>query len=159
MSEKLDREELLANEDELLRGLLEAAEYPKEETEIEIARKGKVLFRFRVRPLTEAEINECRELATKYVRNKAGIPVREKFNLPRFRSLLIYRATVEEDRKRLWDNKVAWEKLNVVSGIDLIDAVLLPGEKTAVVDKIGEISGYVENEEELEEELEEIAKN
>jgi len=155
MSEKLDREELLANEDELLRGLLEAAEYPKEETEIEIARKGKVLFRFRVRPLTEAEIEECRKKATKYIRNKAGVLVAEQFNLPLFRTLLIHRATVEEDRKRLWDNKTVWDKLNVPSGLEVIDAVLLPGEKTAVVDKIGEISGYVENEEELEE----LAKN
>lgn len=155
MSEKLDREELLANEDELLRGLLEAAEYPNEETEIEIARKGKVLFRFRVRPLTEAEIEECRKKATKYIRNKAGVLVAEQFNLPLFRTLLIHRATVEEDRKRLWDNKTVWDKLNVPSGLEVIDAVLLPGEKTAVVDKIGEISGYVENEEELEE----LAKN
>jgi len=46
-------------------------------------------------------------------------------------------------------------QVNVPSGLEVIDAVLLPGEKTAVVDKIGEISGYVENEEELEE----LAKN
>lgn len=155
MSEKLDREELLANEDDLLRGLLEAAEYRNEEATIEVARKGKVLFRFRVRALTEAEINECREKATTRVRNKSGIPVQEKFDFTLFRSLLIHKATVEEDRKKLWDNKAAWDKLNVVSGIEMIDAVLMPGEKAAIVDKIGEISGYVQDEGELEE----LAKN
>lgn len=154
MAEKMDREELLANEDELLRGLLEAAQYRNEEATIEVARKGKVLFQFRIRPLTEAEINECREKATKYVRNKAGIPVTEQFNAPRFRSMLIHKATVEEDRKKLWDNQDVWNKLNVVSGLDVIDAVLLPGEKTAIVDKIAEISGFG-----MENELEELAKN
>lgn len=155
--EELTREEYLAHEDEFLRSLLEAAEDIKTETTtIEIARKGKTLFSFRIRPLSEEDFNKCSEQATKYEFNRRlGIRIPSETNRARLRSLLIYTATVEEDRKRLWDNKTAWEKLNVLSGPDLIDKVLLPGEKEKVVEKIEEISGY--GEEALDKE--ELAKN
>ena len=45
----------------------------------------------------------------------------------------------EEDRAKIWDNKQAWNKLNVFTGLDLIDAVLKAGEKDAIYDKIEEI--------------------
>lgn len=152
---KPTKEDLLTHEDDLLRGLLEAAEaVTKETVEIEIARKGKVLFRFRVRPLLEQEAMECYDKASKFVTNNLGIRVRRETDQVTYRSLLIYTATVEEDRKRLWDNKAAWEKLNVLSGPDLIDRVLLAGEKDAVARKIEEISGF-----RTDGELEELAKN
>jgi hypothetical protein len=71
---------------------------------------------------------------------------------------LIHTATVDEDKAKLWDNKKLWDRLNVLSGIDVIDKVLLPGEKDAVIEKINEISGYAEDEEDVED-LEELAKN
>lgn len=154
-----DREFYLENEQDILRGLLEAAEDRKKETvTIEIARNGKVYFRFRIRPLTEREYNKCRDEATKYVRNKqlGGIKMPEDTDISRYRSYLIYQATVEEDRKKLWDNKAAWEQLNVLNGPDLIEVVLKAGEKDAIVQKIDEISGYKYFEDG---ELEEIAKN
>jgi len=150
-----DREEYLALEDDLLRGLLEAAQEQTSETvTIEISRKGKTYFRFRVRGLTEKEYNDCREKATKYAVNKrfGGIKLPQETDAAMYRSHLIYQATVEEDRAKLWDNKKAWERLNVLSGPELIDKVLLAGEKAAVIDKIDELSGY-------EEDLEEVAKN
>src|SRR5690606_19022962 len=151
----VDREEYLALEDDLLRGLLEAAQEQTSETvTIEISRKGKTYFRFRVRGLTEKEYNDCREKATKYAVNKrfGGIKLPQETDAAMYRSHLIYQATVEEDRAKLWDNKKAWERLNVLSGPELIDKVLLAGEKAAVIDKIDELSGY-------EEDLEEVAKN
>ncbi|MFZ7103376.1 MAG: phage tail assembly chaperone [Peptococcaceae bacterium] len=151
------KDELLLREDDLIRGLLTAAnEKNTEETIIEIARKGKVLFKFAVHPLSEKEYNDCRDQATKYVISpKTGIRIPKETDATKFRSLLIYYAAREEDREKLWNNKRVWEQLDVLSGPDLIDRVLFAGEKDAVVDKIDEISGFKD----LEDEKEKLAKN
>ncbi|MDU7473626.1 MAG: hypothetical protein E7L01_09835 [Paenibacillus macerans] len=159
--EQLQPEELLENETDILRGLLEAASDAVEERKtIEISRKGKVLFRFRIRPLSEEEYNACRDKATKYKKNRrlGGIKMPEDTDTARFRSNLIYEATDSEDRKKVWDNKKAWEQLNVLSGVQLIDKVLLPGEKEAIIEQIDRLSGYDLDDEE-DNEAEEIVKN
>ena len=59
------------NEDDFIQGLISAADYAKDDTQrIEIARNGKVLFAFEIRPLSEEEYNKCKKKHTKYVRNK-----------------------------------------------------------------------------------------
>lgn len=151
MSEK-NNEELLAIEDSVLQGLLEAAEDNQTDVlPIEIARNGKVLFSFRIRPLTEKEYNDLQNKATKFkkARNLGGVKVAEETDVTRFRSLLIYHATIPEDRKKLWDNKEAWKQLNAVTGTDVIDKVLRAGEKNAVIEKIDEISGYGDDPDEI----------
>lgn len=150
---ELDREELLANEDTILSGLLEAAERQKEPAaEIVIKRHNKTLFTFRVRPLSDEEFEECRDKATTYKRNHLGIRVPHDTDPSMYRTLVIYRATIEEDRKKLWDNKAYWQQLGVASGLDMIDKVLLAGEKAEIVDRIEELSGYGAD-------LEKLAKN
>ena len=72
--------------------------------------------------------------------------------MAKFRSWLIYTATVDEDRAKLWDSKQAQQAFNVLQGVDLIDCVLLSGEKDRIIDRINEISGYSE-------EVDETAKN
>lgn len=151
MSEK-NNEELLAIEDSVLQGLLEAAEDNQTDVlPIEIARNGKVLFSFRIRALTEKEYNDLQNKATKFkkARNLGGVKVAEETDVTRFRSLLIYHATIPEDRKKLWDNKEAWKQLNAVTGTDVIDKVLRAGEKNAVIEKIDEISGYGDDPDEI----------
>jgi hypothetical protein len=150
---ELTNEDYLAMENDILRGLIDAARDKDQETvKIEVARNGKVYFSFRVRGLTEEEDNACREQASKYVLNKrTGMKIRDNFNPVKYRSLLIYRATVEEDRKRLWDNQEVWAKLNVLAGWQLIDKVLMAGEKDAILAKIEEISGFKDENEEIEE--------
>lgn len=153
--DKLQPKDIAPYENDILRGLLEAAEDQAiENMPIEIARKGKVYFAFRIHPLQEADYNRCRERATTYSRkNKLNLKLAEDTNTARYRSLLIYEATVSEDRAKLWDNKAAWEQLGVLNGPDLIEKVLKAGEKDAVIVKIDEISGYGEDK------LEETAKN
>ena len=73
-------------------------------------------------------------------------------NTAKFRSWLIYTATIDEDRAKTWDNKKAQEAFNVLQGVDVIDAVLLSGEKDRIIEVINEISGYDDS-------LDEIAKN
>lgn len=148
-------EELLAHEDDILRGLLAAARYKEDQqVTITISRKGTKLFSFRIRPLSEDEYNECRERASTYEANPrlGGIRMPVAVDTAKYRSLLIYTATVPEDRQALWDNREVWQQLNVLSGWQVIDRVLLAGEKDAVLAKVDELSGYGAS-------LEEVAKN
>jgi hypothetical protein len=161
-NKKLAPADLAPFEDDILRGLLAAAEDKKEIVlPIAIIRKGKEFFRFNIRPLNESEYNEARERATTYSRkNKVGMKLPEETDTTRYRSLLIYKATANEDRAKIWDNKEVQKTLNVINGLDLIDVVLLAGEKDLIIAKIDEISGY-RNDEEISEEqrLEDLSKN
>lgn len=140
---KEEVEELKAYEGDVLNAILEAADFDKESYLIRVIRKNVILLQFHIHPLSEEEYNKCREKNTKYVRNKRfGTRVPEKTDAVRFRSQLIYTATDEADRKSLWNNKQAWEKLNVASGVDLIEKVLKGGEKDEIVEQIDKISGY-----------------
>lgn len=156
MSEEATQNLIRSYEDDILGGLLAAAGFDENEDEvvpIEIVRNGVTLLKFRIHPLSEADYSACSKRHTKYVRNKqVGIRIPEETDKIAYRSDLIYTATVAEDRAKLWDNKTAWKKLDVLSGVELIDRVLKAGEKDAVCDKIDEISGYSAS-------TEEVAKN
>ena len=150
-------EELKTYDGDILQALLAAANYQQSEDEtytMRVVRKNVVLFTFRVRPLSEEQYDRCREKNTKYVRNKRiGVKVPESTNSVRYRSQLIYEATIPDDRAKIWDNKQMWEKLNVASGIDAIDKILMSGEKDKILEQIDAISGFDNNE------LEETTKN
>lgn len=150
------QEEILMDENALFRGLIEAGNEKDNEStyrQIQIKRNGVLKFVFRIRPVSEEESITCHDHATKFAPRKRGQPKREiETNTAKFRSWLIYTATVDEDREKLWDNKKAQEALNVLQGVDMIDAVLLSGEKDRVIDVINEISGYGDD-------MEETAKN
>lgn len=150
-------EELKAFEGDILNALLAAANYQNDENEIftiRVIRAGTILFSFRIHPLSEEEYEHCRKKNTRYVRNKrVGVTVPEKMNSVRYRSQLIYEATIPEDRKKLWDNKQMWDALNVASGIDAIDKILKSGEKDKILEQLDAISGYDNSD------LEETTKN
>ena len=130
------QQEVLQNEDQLLVGFLEAAEF-KENTDfqrkIEIKRNGKLLFSFYIRPLTEEEVQGCRKRATKRRPDPRG----KQFGM----------IEIETD----WSNRTLKEKLNVIEDVDVIDKVLMGGEKDYINDVIDEISGYGMHEVSLEE--------
>mgnify|MGYP003294986951 CR=1 FL=1 len=73
MDEETNQNTLRTFENDILGGLLAAAAYTTDEDEIvpiEIARNGKVLIKFRIRPLAESEYVKCKNRYTKYIRNK-----------------------------------------------------------------------------------------
>ena len=137
-------------EDDILGGLMAAAAYKTDMDEvatIQIIRHKAIVLEFRIRPMAEDE------MATIYKRNKAnGLRVAESVNSADYRSELIYEATIEEDRAKIWDRADAWEKCSVVNGIGLVDVVLKAGEKDAILEKLDEISGFTPS-------MEEVAKN
>jgi len=154
----MTNEEILMNENDLIAGLLTAAGFKDDETlrkKVQIKRNGKVLFEFRVRPLEEEETQEIRKSCTKYAANPAGrhLPkIEVDTNFVRLRSKKIYEATVAEDCAILWDNPAIKNKLKCLDPLDVIDQVLMAGEKDAVVDVIDSISGYGQS-------VEDYAKN
>ena len=148
--------EARANEDDLLNGLLAAANYKDDENEtveIVIARGGRDLFSFRIHPLSEDDFNRCRKRCTKYVKSKsqAGIRVPEEVDTVRYRCMLIYEATVPEDRAKIWDNKKLWKAKDLATGIEAVDILLKAGEKNAICEKLDAISGYELTEEDVSE--------
>lgn len=151
--EETKRDELLANEDIILRdvaGVLEAMETIVQYEVFEVIRDGKKLFSFRVRGLDDEEFEKCRDQATKVAKDRrlGAIAIPKEFNTAKFNSLVIYTATHPEDRKAIWDNKELWNKANVVAGWQLIDKVLKRGEKEKVIELIEKLSGYTDEENE-----------
>ncbi|GAW27992.1 hypothetical protein [Carboxydocella sp. ULO1] len=157
MSE-VERDELLEVEDVMLRdigGVLEAMETVTKYEIFEVVRDGKKLFSFRVRGLSDEELERCRDQATKVVKDRrlGSLAVPRDFNAAKFNSLMIYTATHDEDRKKLWDNKELWAKAGIATGWQLIEKVLRRGEKEAVMELIEKLSGYDEDGEATEETL------
>ena len=137
--------------------MIDASEFSTEETQrIEIVREGRLYFAFRIRPLSSEEYDKCRRRHTKYVRNKNfGMKMPQDTDRIKYQSDLIYQATVEEDREKLWDNRKVWNALNakkdrIINGLDVVECVLKAGEKDKVLEAIDKLSGFEEN---LEEEV------
>ena len=148
MEQEMTEQEILMNEDELIRGLLEAADYQQEnalQKKIQIKRNNKVLFEFRIHPLSEEDVQTMRKRCTKYMPNPNGrhLPkIEVETNWVRMRSMKIYEATVAEDQEKLWNNKAVMQKLKVLDPVEVVELVLMAGEKDAVIDQIDNISGY-----------------
>lgn len=153
-----DKKEYLSqNEDIILRdiaGVLEAMDAKEDYETFKVKRRGKELFSFRVRGLTAEERERCRDDATKMVKNKrlGGIAIPADFDSAKFGSLLIVTATHPEDKKFLWDNKELMQKANVLAPWQLVDKVLLSGEKDRIIELIEHLSG-AEDDDDLEETL------
>lgn len=131
-------------EDDMIKGLLEAANYTDDEDLwrlIEIKRAGKVLFNFRIRPLTMDEVEACRKAGRKY-KNERGRKVIDDYDENATKLKSIYESTVDEDKRLLWDNKKVQSRLDVLTGIDVIRATLRQGEVDAIVDQVNDISGF-----------------
>ncbi|MDE6518460.1 MAG: hypothetical protein K2L18_11560 [Acetatifactor sp.] len=148
-----------ANEEDFIQGLIDAAEFVSEETQrIEIIRDGRLFFAFNIRPLSSQEYEKCKKRHTKYVRNKQlGMKLPEDTDKIKYQSAIIYEATVEEYKKKLWDNHKVWDALNakkdrIMNGLDVIEYSLKAGEKDKILEAIDKLSGYDDN-------LEEVAKN
>jgi len=151
-------EELRFSEDELLKALTEQEHLDVTET-IEVNFANRVTFQFRIRPLSEREWNTCRERNTKYKKNRrlGGMKVVDDTDTVGYHSLLIYTATVDEDKEKLWNNKKLWKAVGALTGTDMVDKLIpYAGKKQQIVERIERLSGY---DDESEDEYEETVKN
>lgn len=159
-TEEESNNQVMMFEKDIIAGLIAAADYKTEEQQkIEIVRNGKLFFSFTIRPLGEEEYNQCKKKHTKYVKNKRlGITVEQDVNTVKYRDALIYQATIDTDREKLWDNKKVWSSLSekgiqIVSPLDVIEFTLRSGEKGRIIEAIDKLSGYDDND------MEEVVKN
>lgn len=156
--EPVTPEELLFSEDELLKALTDQEHLEVTET-IEVNFANKVTFSFRIRALSEREWNTCRERNTKYKKNRrlGGMKVVDDTDTVGYHSLLIYTATVDEDKEKLWNNKKLWKAVGALTGTDMVDKLIpYAGKKQQIVERIERLSGY---DDESEDEYEETVKN
>ncbi len=140
--DKMSKEEIIKSERDILNDLLSLdleADKPENYREIKIVRNKEVRLTFRIRPITEDESRLCMKRATPAARKQNMKP---EANWVKYRSLLIYTATVDEDRKKIWDNREALQRMNLMEPWEIIDRVLYAGEKSRVIEVIDEISGY-----------------
>ena len=161
------QEKVLMTEEDLIAGLLKAAEYETDEETmqpVQIKRNGVLLFEFKVHPLGEKDMQRIRKQSLKTYKNPAGKhlpPIEGDVKLDEFRSRKIYAATAESDKAKLWDNPKVKAGLkaqgkDIIENWEIIDTVLMAGEKVKISEVIDTISGY-NDEEEVE--LVEYAKN
>lgn len=142
----LSKEEMLAVEETALRdisGVLEAMDTIVKYEPFKVMRNGKQLFSFRVRGLDDGETENCRTEATKFVKSKrlGGVTMPADFNTAKYNSLLIVQATHPEDKEFLWGNKELQKKAKVLAPWQVVDKVLLSGEKGRVIELIEQLSG------------------
>ena len=57
---------------------------------------------------------------------------------------MIYTATIDEDKNKIWDNPDFKSAKGIVQGVESIDLLLKAGEKERVLEKISGISGFSE---------------
>ena len=158
MTQQEMQEALAINEDEILKALTGQAQYENRTETVEVS-FGNAKFAFRIRPLSEKEWDKCRERNTKYSKNRrlGGIRVPESPDTTGYHSDLIYTATVDEDRAKLWDNKVFWNATGALTGRDMVDKLIpYAGKKQAVIERIEALSGYNDEDQE---QYEEAVKN
>lgn len=148
-----EQEVIEQTEEQLIEGLLFAAEakYSDDEQKIiNIKRNGRVAFSLRIRPLSEDELMRIRKSSTPTYANPANkkLKIEGELRYGEFRSKKIYEATVpEKSGQKIWDNPTLKAKFNakgfdIIESWELIDKVLLAGEKDAVSDLIDNLSGY-----------------
>ena len=139
------------NEMDLVKGLLQAADYKNEvQQTVNIKRGEAELFKFKIRPLSLDEVNDCRKAATTYIPNPNGpkLPkIVKDVDATEQLAQEIYTATVPgSDGTKIWDNQEVKEALKkqgymIITGPDVIKTVLTAGELYAVDNAIDEISG------------------
>ena len=148
---------------DLVKFLLSAMDYQTDEqniTEAEIKRNGVFYFSVNLHPISDEQIRTARKKATIYMPNPNGKklpPIERDMNNTKFKSLVIYLATTEEDQKKIWGNQAVIEKANLMEPYESIDALLTAGEKSRLFDLVVEISGLDDDEDNMD--YEEYAKN
>lgn len=150
----LDRKEA---EYDLVTSLLEAASYKEAEDELRevtIARRGKVLFKVTIHPLSDADVKQAQKKAGVYKPNptnkKLGLVKVDQEN-DKLASWLIYLATIEEDQAKIWGNKKVMSQFGLMQPWESIDVLLKKGEKDELLENVFEISDMNDDEDDEDE--------
>lgn len=152
---------LLMNEDAIMKALANPDINEDTMETIELNFAGQTI-QFRIRPLSEKEWDRCRDRNTKYAKNRrlGGIRLPESTNTVAYHSDLIYTATLEADRVKLWDNQRFWKACDVVTGVDMVDRLIpYAGKKASLVERIEILSGYHDDDDDENDSFDGTVKN
>ena len=122
---------------------------------IDITRNGMYLFTLHIHPIGDDDVAKANKEAAIMVRNPNGkhLPkIQADSDKSKYKSWLIYLATTEEDQKQIWGNPALMKKLNAYQPWETIDQLLTLGDKAKLLEKITEISGLDDDEDEMDEE-------
>ena len=149
---------IVFNEADILKELTSKS-FADHRTEIIEVLLGRTKFSFRIRALSEKEWDRCRERNTKYIKNRrlGNMRLPDTTDTAMYHSDLIYTATVDEDKAKIWDNKNLWRPVNAITGVDMVEKLIpYAGKKQDIVGRIERLSGF---DEDAESEFEEAIKN
>lgn len=154
----LDRKEA---EYDLVTALLEAADYKNSDDEIlevQICRRGKFMFSVHIHPISDADVKMAQKKAGVYKPNptnkKLGRVKVDQEN-DKLASWMIYLATTEEDQEKIWGNRQVMGKYGLMENWECVDTLLKKGEKDDLLEKVFEISGMNEDEDEDDQKMDE----
>lgn len=122
---------------------------------LDITRNGMYLFTLHLHPIGDDDVAKANKEAAIMVKNPNGkhLPkIQASSDKSKYKSWLIYLATTEEDQKQIWGNPALMSKLNVYQPWETIDKLLTLGDKNKLLEKITEISGLDDEEDEMDEE-------
>lgn len=146
---------------DLVTALLEAADYKNSEeeiTEVTIARNGRFLFVVHIHPISDSDVKKAQKEAGVYKPNptnkKLGRIKVDQDNA-KLASWLIYLATTDEDKEKIWGNKQVMGKYGLMENWESVDTLLKKGEKDDLLNQVFEISGMNDDEDEEEEKMDE----
>ena len=143
---------------ELIERLFMAAGYKENAdniTEIDITRNGMYLFTLHIHPIGDDDVAKANKEAAIMVKNPNGkhLPkIQADSDKSKYKSWLIYLATTEKDQKDIWGNPALMKKLGIYQPWESIDMLLTIGDKAKLLEKITEISGLDDEEDEMDEE-------
>lgn len=147
---------------DLVSALLKAAEYKDDNiTTVNLKWNGEPLFPVNIRPISEPDARMARKKATTYMKNPNGKnlpPIEKDFNTSLFNSWIIYLGTTEEDQVKVWGNPAVMQKYGLMQPVESIDILLPLGLKNKLSDKVLDISGMKDDDDEIIDQ-EEYAKN
>ena len=117
--------------------------------EVDIRRNGEFLFKVRIHPISDADVKMAQKKAGVYKPNptnkKLGRIKVDQEN-DKLASWLIYLATTDKDQEEIWGNKIIMSKFGLMENWESIDTLLKKGEKDNLLEKVFEISGMNEDE-------------
>lgn len=153
-------------EEDFVKGLLEAANYKEDDSnhkEIEIIRGGKKLFSFTIRPVSSDEFHAAHKKGSKFVTNPVNkrLPLVESekdYSVTKFHSWLIYTATIDKDREKVWNNQAIKSKYGIMQPAESVPVLLKMGEMTKIVNIIMDMSD-IDQGDDAENSVEEVVKN
>lgn len=145
---------------DLVKSLFMAANYkkaPENIVEIDITQGGRYLFTLHLHPIGDDDVALATKRSTKYKDHPQGKKY-GKIEVGRdraaYKSWLIYLATTEEDQKQIWGNRDIMSTFHLSEPWESVDLMLTVGDKAKLLEKITEISG-LDDEDEDEAEMDE----